>query len=142
MKSVERLVAEHELIVRGLKLLEKAGGRIETVAEVLRLFVISEYANLGEAVFDQRIGPYWKTGGFVASFGMDHGAKSWNDCVVEATERAQRVGYQWIFTGDVRRDPSGWSNHPNVSWVGSIEWTLILPQPVNDPPECPPETCN
>ena len=29
MKSVERLVAEHELIVRGLKLLEKAVGRIE-----------------------------------------------------------------------------------------------------------------
>lgn len=29
MKSVERLVAEHELIVRGLKLLEKAVGRLE-----------------------------------------------------------------------------------------------------------------
>lgn len=98
------------------------------------------YGILGEKVFLQSIEPYWKTGGFVVGFEMDHGDKSWNECVVEVIERGQRVGYQWIFTGDVRQDPSGWSNHPNVPGVRSIEWILIRPQSVNDQPACSPET--
>ena len=97
------------------------------------------YGKLGEDVFDQSIEPYWKTGGFVVSFEIDHGDKPWNECVVEVIERGQRVGYQWIFTGDVQRDPSGWSNNPNVSGIRSIEWNLFRPQPVNDTSDCCPE---
>ncbi|APW61648.1 hypothetical protein [Paludisphaera borealis] len=78
----------------------------------------------GEAV-DQRIEPYPKTSGFLVSFEVELGSEAWNDCVVEVIELGQRVGHEWILSGDVRDDPSGWSIKPSISGVKAIEWSLI-----------------
>ncbi len=90
------------------------------------------YRNLGGDVSNQCIEPYSKIGGFVVSFEMDHADSTWNDCVIEVIELGQRVGYGWVFAGDVRQDPSGWSNKSNVSGVTAIEWILIRPRLSDD----------
>ena len=80
---------------------------------------------LGVEPQKQSIEPYTKTDGFVVDFEVELRSTAWSDCVCEVIEMGQRVGYDWTITGDVRYDPSGWSNKARISGIRAIEWTLI-----------------
>jgi hypothetical protein len=80
---------------------------------------------LGRVAVGHGIEPYPKIGGFLVRFEVELGSERWNDCVVEVVEMGQRVGHAWILSGDVRDDPSGWSNRPRIAGVQAIEWSLV-----------------
>lgn len=68
--------------------------------------------------------PYHK-GGYVVSFTVRINARSWNDTIVCVVECAQRVGYEWIISGDIMTDPEVWSNKSKISGITSISWMCI-----------------
>jgi hypothetical protein len=80
---------------------------------------------LGREAVDQDIEPYPKIAGFLVIFWVELRSEAWNDCVVELIELGQRVGHEWILSGEILGDPSGWSNKPRVSGVKAIEWLLM-----------------
>jgi hypothetical protein len=84
-------------------------------------------AALGREIVDQGIEPYAKTGGFLVCFSVELESEvwNWNDAVAEVIELGQRVGHEWILSGDVRSDLSGWSNRPSMPGITSIEWILF-----------------
>jgi hypothetical protein len=96
----------------------KSEGQARRVSERVRRI-------LGREAVDQRVEPYPKIPGFLVVFCMVLEGGAWNDCVVELIELGQRVGREWILSGDILGDPSGWSNKPRVSEVKAIEWTLM-----------------
>jgi len=57
-----------------------------------------------------------------ATFELRHGRQPWNDCVIEIIALGQRVAYQWILTGDVRRQLEGWSNHAAIPGIVAMHW--------------------
>ncbi len=83
---------------------------------------------LGGEPWNRSIEPYPKTGSFVIRFEIELGGGAWNDCVVEVIEMGQRVAHAWTLTGDIRDDPSGWSNEPTTPGIKAVTWVLIRPQ--------------
>jgi hypothetical protein len=80
---------------------------------------------LGRETEGQDIEPYPKISGFLVRFCVELGGEAWNNCVIEVIEMGQRVGHEWILSGDIGNDPSGWSNQPSIPGVKAIEWILI-----------------
>jgi hypothetical protein len=88
---------------------------------------------LGREAVDQDIAPYPKIMGFLVVFWVGLEGEAWNDCVVELIELGQRVGHEWMLSGDILGDPSGWSNKPRVPGVRAIEWLLIMESTATTP---------
>jgi hypothetical protein len=84
-------------------------------------WLISELARPVEQL---TFGPYPKTGGWTFSFQMRLSGASWNDQIVDLIALGQRVAHGWILTGDISRDPQGWSNDARVTGVTSIQWQI------------------
>lgn len=97
-----------------------------TEEEALRVFEAVR-GKLGGEVRNAHAEPYPKTSGFLIRFEIDLGDVAWNDGVVEVIAAAQRIGRAWVLAGDVREDPSGWSDEPSVPGVRVIEWSLTAP---------------
>lgn len=67
---------------------------------------------------------YEKTG-FVSTFQTYHNNGSWNEYVFNMLQIAETVARNWILTGAVAQDLSGWSNDSNLPGIISISWQVF-----------------
>ncbi len=68
--------------------------------------------------------PYEKTGGYVISFFSTPSADPWNEAIIETIALGQKVARQWLISGCILSDPSGWSNEPRVTGVTAASWDV------------------
>jgi hypothetical protein len=102
----------------------KAHWKIWTLAttEEKALRVVNRVAaQLGHPIQELAVEPY-HSGGFVAVFVTLHSGPKWSDFVFEVIELAQRIGYSWTLTGDVRQQLDGFSNKPASPGVTSAQF--------------------
>ena len=76
---------------------------------------------MGTEHFGLRAEKYHK-GGYVTFFNIEHPQDAWNDFVVDVIGLGQKVASDWILTGNVQADPSGWSTRCRISGITAVSW--------------------
>jgi hypothetical protein len=80
---------------------------------------------LDQTLVNFRLEPHWDVGEYKLFFDLHIEGNAWNDCVVANIEIGQTIGNEWTLFGDIRHNPSAWSNKPKVVGVKAIEWELV-----------------
>lgn len=70
------------------------------------------------------IEPYQK-GGFVCSFRSETETEDWRQIPYYSLQQGQKLGRNWIISGDISSELVAWTNESAISGLESIEMQIL-----------------